>query len=79
MSINIKTAYKSNITIPYGNLRSMIDWCKDNCLSDWQFEEDYSTAKIPHASTYKHYIMSRTYNFYFQSDRDYFAFTLWKK
>lgn len=75
MSINIPTAYKSNIAIPYGDLNQTIKWCENNCINEWQFEE----AQIPYGD-YRYKVKSGNYyNFYFESEKDYVAFLVWKK
>jgi hypothetical protein len=67
MSINIPEAHKIAISIPYGELQSTIDWCQRNCNNDWRYMED------PRAELY-----SGGWIFFFESDRDYVAFKLWK-
>lgn len=37
MSISIPVAYKVDITFPFGKLDSMIEWCDNNCSSEWKF------------------------------------------
>lgn len=69
MSINIPTAFKSDITLGYGVLKPTIEWCKRNCTSEWKFTEDGNTIDD----------WQRKYTFYFESERDYVAFTLWLK
>lgn len=66
MSINIPTTLKANIEIPYGQLQSILNWCKQNCTSNWKFAEDNNSQ-------------FGGYEFFFESERDYVAFVLWKK
>jgi hypothetical protein len=68
MSINIPTAYITNIRIPFGELQNHIRWCQDNCEGDWKFGEHPDTM-----DSWTHY------NFYFELERDYVAYTLWMK
>lgn len=75
MSINIPTAYKSSITIPWGDLDNTIEWCKTNCTCEWKFEE----AQLPYGDYRYRHKSENYYNFYFESERDYFAFIMWKK
>ena len=75
MSINIHTAYSSNIAIPYGDLSSTIKWCEDNCAAEWQFEEAY----LPYGDYRFVHKSDNYYNFYFESEKDYVAFLVWKK
>jgi hypothetical protein len=65
MSINIPTAYKTNIVLPYGGLKATIEWCERNCTDEWRFDASDGTGPA--------------YDFYFESERDYVAFTMWKK
>lgn len=37
MSISIVTAFKTEVTFPFGKLNDMIDWCKKNCEGEWKF------------------------------------------
>lgn len=68
MSISIPTAFKTRIDIPFGQLKSIIEWCTDNCIDDWRFNTENSV------DTYTH-----SYDFYFESERDFVAFIVWKK
>jgi len=68
MSINIPVAYKSKINIPFGELKYIVKWCEDNLIGDWKFMEDHNTD-FP----YNNYV------FLFELERDYVAFTMWKK
>jgi hypothetical protein len=62
MSINIPTAYKTNIHLEYGELKATIEWCERNCIDEWRFDGS-----------------GPSYDFYFESERDYVAFTMWKQ
>jgi len=69
MSINIPTAHKANINIPYGHLQPVLDWCERNCEGDYRFvdlvsDQDSDTGR---------------WEFVFESDRDYVAFLMWQK
>jgi hypothetical protein len=68
MSITILTAHQVKLTIPYGELQPIIEWCDRNCLSEWRYMED------PNAN-----FLSGGWVFFFESERDYCAFLLWKK
>lgn len=37
MSINIPTAYKTEIIFPFGKLDAMVTWCQNNCDNEWMF------------------------------------------
>ena len=62
MSIDIPTALKIEITFPFGQLDSMIEWCEKNCQTDWKFGDS-----------------DNGYTFWFESEKDYVAFLIWKK
>ena len=40
MSISIPTAYKMNLSMPYGKLKDMVSWCDRNCSGDYRYMED---------------------------------------
>jgi hypothetical protein len=65
--INIQEAFKTTITLPYGKLGEVIDWCRKNCTGDFKFEESVS---------YQH---NYIYMFYFEQEQDFFKFIMWKK
>ena len=67
MSISIPTSHKISIKIPYGELQSTVDWCERNCTSDWRYMEDPNAEYI-----------AGGWVFFFESERDYVAFKIWK-
>ena len=67
MSISILTAYKMNLSMPYGKLKDMVSWCDRNCSGDYRYMED------PDGEIYNSWV------FFFELERDYVAFTLWNK
>jgi hypothetical protein len=67
MSISIPSAFKTEINIPYGELHPIVDWCDRNCKDEWRFMED------PHGDMYSSWV------FFFENERDYVAFLMWKK
>lgn len=69
MSISITTAYKTSLSIPYGQLKDVISWCQTNCQEDWRFQE--TTNNIDPRLLH--------YDFYFENEKDYVAFLIWKK
>ena len=75
--MNLATAHKTKIDIPYGKLDSILSWCKTNCESDWQFDSVVEYLEGYDAS-YREKGTS-TYDFYFESEKDYVAFVVWKK
>lgn len=66
MSINIPTAHKVNVSVPFGELKKVVQWCENNCTGDWRFMEDVNDQW-------------NAFDFFFESDRDYVAFLLWQK
>ena len=66
MSINIPTAHRANVTTQYGELSSIVDWCERNCSGDWRFMDDPNNQW-------------GGYDFFFESEKDYVAFLVWKK
>lgn len=59
-------AYSKEITKPFGSLDSIISWCKTELVGDWRWELiEVSTDQRP-----------GRYVFYFDSERDLFAFVL---
>lgn len=69
MSISIATAFKTSISIPYGELKNVISWCQNNCQSDWRFQESLNSIDA----------FSLHYDFFFEDEKDYVAFVIWKK
>jgi len=58
--------YSREITKPFGELDRVIDWCKTELVGDWRWQlVDVSSDRRP-----------GRYVFYFDSERDFFAFTL---
>ena len=58
--------YSREITKPFGELDRVIDWCKTEIDGDWRWQlVDVSSDRRP-----------GRYIFYFDSERDFFAFTL---
>jgi len=72
MSFSTKTAFNTKIGIPFGELQSIIDWCETNCKYPWGYSSSGEMAG--RGETFKHY-----YNFYFESEKDYVAFIVWKQ
>ena len=58
--------YSREIAKPFGELDRVIDWCKTEMVGDWRWQlVDVSSDRRP-----------GRYVFYFDSERDFFAFTL---
>lgn len=71
MSISTKPELEHHtaLSIPFGNLHHVIDWCQNQLEEDWQFnvveDADLHTAG--------------SYVFHFKSHKDLVKFSLWKK
>lgn len=72
--MNIITAHQVKITIDFGKLQSVVDWCERNCEEDWGYN---TISNI--CVEYPYRIHQGEYQFYFESERDFVAFTMWKK
>lgn len=58
--------YSREIAKPFGELDRVIDWCKTEIVGDWRWQlVDVSSDRRP-----------GRYIFYFDTERDFFAFTL---
>jgi hypothetical protein len=58
--------YSREITKPFGKLDHVLDWCKTELVGDWRWQlVDVSSDTRP-----------GRYIFYFDTERDYFAFVL---
>ena len=59
--------YAREINKPFGELDRVLAWCKTELTGEWRWQlVDVSTDRRP-----------GRYIFYFDSERDYFAFTLY--
>ena len=58
--------YSREIAKPFGKLDHVLDWCKTELVGDWRWQlVDVSSDTRP-----------GRYVFYFDTERDFFAFTL---
>lgn len=58
--------YSREIAKPFGKLDHVLDWCKTELVGDWRWQlVDVSSDQRP-----------GRYIFYFDTERDFFAFTL---
>lgn len=64
MSTNTKQ-FETILNLPWGKLQYVIEWCTDNCQSDWHFSVVNNAGKE-----------SGTYKFMFDSEKDYITFML---
>jgi len=67
MSISIPTAFKIKLSMPWGQLKEIVEWCDRNCTGDYRYMED------PNGE------MNNSWVFFFEAERDYVAFLMWKK
>jgi hypothetical protein len=59
-------AHAQEINKPYGQVETVLDWCKKELVGDWRWQlVEVSTTNKP-----------GRYIFYFDSEADCFAFTL---
>lgn len=66
MSIDIPTAHRANVAVAYGELQPLVEWCDRNCIGEWRFMEDVNNQW-------------NGFEFFFESEKDYVAFLMWKK
>jgi hypothetical protein len=72
---NYQKYYKSKVTIPFGQLQTVIDWCDRNCRCDWRYTDNVELPLwlkeiTPYLPT------PPLYTFMFEDERDYMAFML---
>lgn len=77
--VNLK--YQSNLTIPFGKLQTVLDWCNHNCEKNWNYKDDtglkserWLTDAHSQYNIFDH--LSIDYIFSFESEKDYIAFIL---
>lgn len=58
--------YQSECLLPYGQLDSVLSWCRSECSAEWRWKMKESASDIK----------SGQYGFYFDSERDVVAFSL---
>jgi hypothetical protein len=69
-TVNLK--YQSNLTIPFGKLQTVLDWCNHNCEKNWAWSQS-DIFYIPPNNINK---VLYDYTFSFESEKDYIAFIL---
>jgi hypothetical protein len=62
------TQYKTEIDIKFGQLAPIMHWCQTQCTNDWGYTIVDSAGFHP-----------GKYEFYFEDEKDYVNFILWKK
>jgi hypothetical protein len=61
------TRYKTEIDIKFGQLAPIMDWCQTQCTQNWGYKIVDSAGFHP-----------GKYEFYFEDEKDYVNFILWK-
>jgi hypothetical protein len=78
MFTSIPLKFKSKLTIPFGKLQSVIDWCEYNCRSEWSYTDNlpdwFSNIEDPRYTHIRDTFP--LYTFMFDDERDYIAFML---
>ena len=72
MSIDIPTAHKANVNVEFGQLSATVEWCKRNCVADWRYSGETNEHWNGDTAFFG-------YEFFFESEKDYVAFLMWKK
>lgn len=73
MSVStLHLTHRSNLTIPFGELQKVLDWCNHNCEKDWAWSQS-DTFYIPPNNFNQ---VLNVYTFSFESDKDCVAFKL---
>jgi len=60
--------YETAIELPYGHLKPIIEWCQSHCERNWKFEVINDAGSE-----------SGSYQFRFESEKDFMTFLVWKK
>ena len=64
----LNTTLKAEVIIDFGELRPMTHWLERNCVNEWGY-----TCIVPAGRD------AGLYEFYFESEKDYVTFVLWKQ
>jgi hypothetical protein len=67
--------HQSKLTIPFGKLQSVLDWCNHNCEKDWAWSQSGSDSPFFYSDIHRP-VLYVDYTFSFESDKDYLAFIL---
>lgn len=71
--------YEFKVSIPYGELRSTLDWCFRNCGDigiQWNYKDDSNLSSTNWTSAILYGTHNLDYVFSFESEKDFLAFTL---
>lgn len=64
----MNVGYIAEMHIRYGKLEEMIAWCEKNCAGEWGYTIVDEAGEQP-----------GSYNFKFESEKDFVTFLVWKK
>ena len=72
---NVTTPYRININVEFGQLETIMNWCRDNCYGKWSLPE---ILEEKFAIVYKNSNegVENHYCFEFESETDYLLFNL---
>lgn len=62
----IDTKFETKVHIPYGQLKTTVQWCKENCERDWGYSILDNAGNFP-----------GNYIFKFESEKDLLTFLLY--
>jgi hypothetical protein len=68
MSTNTLKKHEAEVHLRFGELNPMIEWVKEHCTNNWNYEILESAGSS-----------DGTYKFNFYSEEDYFKFVMWKQ
>jgi hypothetical protein len=68
MSTNTLKRHEAEVHLRFGELKPMIEWVKEHCTNNWNYEILESAGSS-----------DGTYKFNFYSEEDYFKFIMWKQ
>lgn len=69
LSNPVREWYQTKVELQYGQLGPVMAWCERNCINEWYLTE--STDVVEQFNGH--------YKFFFESERDYINFIVWKK
>ncbi len=68
MSTSTIKRHEVEVHLKFGELKPMIEWVKEHCTNNWNYEILESAGSN-----------DGTYKFNFYSEEDYFKFIMWKQ
>jgi hypothetical protein len=67
-SVLIQYSFQTDISVPYGALNAILEWCKKNCKDEWGWHIISPSGEKP-----------GLYKFHFVNEIDQINFILWQK